>query len=787
MNLNVMKGVVVTSTGLSPQEQKVIQEKIQFMGGDYSSELSANVTHLIVKSVANFSQKFRVAVGKRIPRMIPEWIDAVWDANLEETFHATDPIFASYICPIFHGCRLSVSQISVEERESIKKIVRANGGEYSAKLERGKTNIVIMPKAEGEKYVHARQWKILCLKPEWIQASLEKGYAVDPKCFTLNETTTLPSTCSTPKALSRSFVNFGNSSVNSTIFDENEQTCQPIDETAVGYPCSFSKPQRYSSLQREALDSLDLTLSIKAGPFLKGCKIFLSGFNGPQLEKLRRILSNAGVTRSFVVDKSISHVIVGETVKVDWDQLMRLENKPHVVTVEWLAQSLRLKSAAPEANYLHPGLDNISGKKGTPKDPTTKEKICDSLDEMHLTLDTLITDNTEEEEAAKSLPTDAVLSGLTFKCGSMEISSVNSMNGLIASSIQAQVRRIYVLPQMPNPSPGTRKMWKHALDNRVRLTPRMDDSVDTTPTSPHDLHPTEIFPGINEYFHNLTKRILRDSLSAGDAADNEEATDSTVQDRSSDCLDKIHKDTTTLTDLSKTQKTIASQSVVSAYCVMFSGMSQEDRESCTEILEDLGGTVINANQYDPACTHLVVAKLGCNEKLLTSIAAGKWIVHPGWVYESEKMRRFVDERKFEWGNPTCNDSISKEEAKIAAAAYHWRVNRNRDFLAGPFHGITAELHLGDENDSFQRLLEAGGGEVVSTGSALENSKTNLCIVENREIQKIQLSLYASKGIYCVPPVYLRSLILAVGNKLQWSESVLPVFLPYLSSMPFTTS
>ncbi|KZS16094.1 putative DNA topoisomerase 2-binding protein 1 [Daphnia magna] len=777
-----MKGIVVTSTGLSSQEKKTIQEKIQFMGGNYSPEFSANITHLIVKSVADFSPKFKVAVGRRIPRMISDWIDAVWDANLEETIHATDPIFTSLHCPIFHGCIVSASQISVEERESIKKIIRANGGQYSAKLERGKTNIVIIPSAEGEKYRHARQWKILCLKPEWIQASLEEGYAVDPKCFTLNETnTTLPSNkSSTLKAHSRSFANLGNSSVNSTIFDENLQTCQPIDETAIGYPCSFSKPQRYGSLQREPLDCLNLTLSVNAGPFLKGCKIFLSGFNSPQLEKLRRILSNAGVTRSFVVNKSISHVIVGETVKVDWDQLMRLENKPHVVTVEWLAQSLRLKSAAPEADYLHPEWENLSNfcdTKGASKDHPPIEKIDDSLEEMQLTLQTLITDQIEEEEAEKSLPTEAVLSDLTLKSDSLETYSVSSMNGLIASSKRSPVRtvtlhriyilptlhRIYILPEMPDPSPGTRKMWKHALDNRVRLTPRADQSVDVS-TSPHVFHPIEIFPGITEYFHNLTKRMLRDTLSAGDAADN-----------------------TASADLSKTQKTVASQSVASAYCVMFSGMSQEDRDSCTEILENLGGTVISANQYDPACTHLVVAKLGCNEKLLTSMAAGKWIVHPGWVYESEKMRRFVDERKYEWGNPTCNDSISKEEAKIAAAAYYWRVNRNRDFPAGPFQGITAELHLGDENDSFQRLLEAGGGEVVSPGSALDNSKTNLCIVENREIKKRQLSLYASKGLYCVPPVYLRNLILAVGNKLQWSESVLPVFLPYLSSMPFTSS
>lgn len=399
-------------------------------------------------------------------------------------------------------------------------------------------------------------------------------------------------------------------------------------------------------------------------------------------------------------------------------------------------------------------------------------------------------------------------------------------------------------------------MWKYALDNRVRLTPRTFKSLDTTPTD--ESHPTEIIPGMTEYFDTLTKRMLHGSLLTGDAANHTPAMGTTVpklppfrevvvffgdieyaksdlvniveslggrvcydhckevthfvseyeltssrtmrniekwqqkfvstqwildcetaafrleesnylppsldpeisssfdcegllsgrdvieskseaQNNKVDCFHKVTSTTynhetqeysvivperldmsqssfkvaTAVCDLSKRQKIVASRSFASGYCVIFSGMSQEDRDSCTEIIENLGAMVVKANQYDAACTHIVVAKLGCNEKLLTSIAAGKWIVHPGWVYESEKMRHFVDERKYEWGNPTCNDSISNEEAKIATAAYYWRFNRNQGFASGPFHGITAVLYLCEGNDSFQRLLEAGGGEVVS--------------------------------------------------------------------------
>lgn len=170
-------------------------------------------------------------------------------------------------------------------------------------------------------------------------------------------------------------------------------------------------------------------------------------------------------------------------------------------------------------------------------------------------------------------------------------------------------------------------------------------------------------------------------------------------------------------DLHETQR-ISGTQATPVFRIMFSGMTQADRDSCTSIIETLGGTVLEASHYDSTCTHLVVAKVGCNEKLLTSIAAGKWVLHPCWLSDSENEGRFLEECKYEWGNPASVvvhpplEPISEDEANIAAAAYYWRLNRSRGLSDGPFHGITAVLHLREKNGSFQRLLEAGGGEVV---------------------------------------------------------------------------
>lgn len=277
-----MKGLVVTTTGCSPQEKKEIQEKVQYMGGIYSSAFLGNVTHLVVKSVADFSLKFKVAISKDIPVMVPKWVESVWNTSCKESIHGTDPVFAKYACPLFQGLVVCVTQIPTKEREALKKIIEANGGSYSGQLEMGKTNILIATSAEGEKYTYARRWRIRCLKPEWIHASLSKGYAVDPDKFIV-EKSNLPPRCSTPEA-DHSVMKFGNGSINSTIL--NESRINQVDET-VGSATTIFQNQVSDHRSVEALESLDLAISKKAGPFLDGCKVFISGFDGAQMEKLR--------------------------------------------------------------------------------------------------------------------------------------------------------------------------------------------------------------------------------------------------------------------------------------------------------------------------------------------------------------------------------------------------------------------------------------------------------------------------------------------------------------------
>ena len=66
------------------------------------------------------------------------------------------------------------------------------------------------------------------------------------------------------------------------------------------------------------------------------------------------MLNSAGVHSFSSVSESLTHVIAGQRDDDHWKQLHQLVNKPHVVTAEWVFQSLRLQRAAPESRFIHP-------------------------------------------------------------------------------------------------------------------------------------------------------------------------------------------------------------------------------------------------------------------------------------------------------------------------------------------------------------------------------------------------------------------------------------------------
>lgn len=76
---------------------------------------------------------------------------------------------------------------------------------------------------------------------------------------------------------------------------------------------------------------------------------------------------------------------------------------------------------------------------------------------------------------------------------------------------------------------------------------------------------------------------------------------------------------------------------------MLSGITDEEHKKLLmQQLESLGGEVSTLASYDPACTHLITLQPSRNEKILSCMAAGKWILHAKYVDACVAKNEFVD-------------------------------------------------------------------------------------------------------------------------------------------------
>ncbi|CAL1689646.1 unnamed protein product [Lasius platythorax] len=222
---------------------------------------------------------------------------------------------------------------------------------------------------------------------------------------------------------------------------------------------------------------------------------------------------------------------------------------------------------------------------------------------------------------------------------------------------------------------------------------------------------------------------------------------------------------------------------------MLSGI--KDKKMYEQSILELGGDVSTDPKFDNSATHLLCIRLSRNEKMLGSIAAGKWLLHCSYLRDCEQEGRFLDEEKYEWGNPKSKGTIPEPsgeiEQAIAAAAYKWRLRLQKE-PDGPFSDIVALLMVSeDKYDQFKRLIEAGGGSVTQARPPYDVSSSGRrithCFVNVKQVnQPVDWAMLASKGILCFLPQYLSDYLMAV-EPLNPRDRVLPEFKKYLTLLP----
>ncbi|XP_067856042.1 DNA topoisomerase 2-binding protein 1 [Heptranchias perlo] len=357
----VMADVVVSCTSLDKQTRDEVHKQVQLMGGRILRDFNISVTHLIAGEVG--SKKYLVAASLKKPIVRPSWVKACWEKSQQRMINLTDVNMEEHLCPPFLGCTICVTGLSSLDRQEVQRLTLENGGQYTGQLKMNDCTHLIVQEPKGQKYECAQKWNVYCVSIQWFFDSIKYGACQDEGIYKVGCETksreTAPST-STP-------TNIGNA-LNPQPLPEVSHISN-ISMSCINESAFSSAMTAKLEVPNDHLEALDVSLPEVPEDLLDGCKIYLSGFGGKKLDKLRRMINFGGGVRFNQICEDVTHVIVGEEDKELKQCLNKISHRPHVVTAKWLVDCFSKSCLLPAEHYFHPNcqpdvttLENSSSK-----------------------------------------------------------------------------------------------------------------------------------------------------------------------------------------------------------------------------------------------------------------------------------------------------------------------------------------------------------------------------------------------------------------------------------------
>ncbi|KAM9187740.1 DNA topoisomerase 2-binding protein 1 [Dugong dugon] len=341
----IMSDVIVSCTSLEREEREEVHKYVQMMGGRVYKDLHVSVTHLIAGEVG--SKKYLVAANLKKPILLPSWIKALWEKSQEKKIDRyTDINMEDFKCPVFLGCVICVTGLCSLDRKAVQQLTVKHGGQYMGQLKMNECTHLIVQEPKGQKYECAKRWNVHCVTTRWFFDSVEKGFCQDESIYKTEpnpETKPVPET-STPTGQ----VNALDSRTLSDVSHISNINASCVNESI----CNSGLNSKLEPTL-ENLENLDVSAFQAPEDLLDGCRIYLCGFSGRKLDKLRRLINSGGGVRFNQLNEDVTHVIVGDyddELKQFWNKSV---HRPHVVGTKWLLECFNRGYMLPEEPYIH--------------------------------------------------------------------------------------------------------------------------------------------------------------------------------------------------------------------------------------------------------------------------------------------------------------------------------------------------------------------------------------------------------------------------------------------------
>ncbi|XP_074756761.1 DNA topoisomerase 2-binding protein 1 isoform X2 [Athene noctua] len=338
-----MADVTVSCTSLEKDLREEVHKYVQMMGGRVCRDLNMSVTHLIAGEVG--SKKYLVAASLKKPVLLPSWIKALWDKSQQSIMRYTDVKMEDYACPVFLGCTICVTGLSSSDRKEVQRLTAEHGGQYMGQLKMNECTHLIVKEPKGQKYECAKKWNVHCVSVQWFSDSIEKGFCQDETMYKIEAGSKLSNTPSTSTPTHHA--SKPNNHMLSDVSHISSINLSGVNETA----CSSAMSSRLDPLPDE-LENLDISSFQAPEDLLDGCRIYLCGFSGRKLDKMRRLINCGGGVRFNQLNEDVTHVILGENNDELKHFLDKTAHRPHVVTAKWLLESFSKGCLHPVEQYI---------------------------------------------------------------------------------------------------------------------------------------------------------------------------------------------------------------------------------------------------------------------------------------------------------------------------------------------------------------------------------------------------------------------------------------------------
>ncbi|CAI9266608.1 unnamed protein product [Lactuca saligna] len=346
-----MDGVNILTSGFEKEGKDELDKLVTAMGGLLQTKASMDINFVIVKNVLAAKYKWALNTLKK-PIVSESWLHQCWKE------HRVVPHDSYRVLP-FSGLTISVTQVPLDARKEIEKLVIQNGGKYSAELTK-KSDKYKVAKRWGHIRIVTRTWfdqsvaRRACLNEDSYPVQRSPGTSMNSQRTSLkmqhSQEKVIRNSQGAPISITHQEIScdgMADADLEATLSQNMASTCSDI-------PGIISEEKTTPTIQPKTCMDIDGCVAEDSQSegndlYFLNCKIHLVGFDAPEMRRLVNMVRRGSGSRYMSLNDQLTHIVVGTPSETEKKEVRSLSAMGviNVVKTVWLEDCEREKKELP--------------------------------------------------------------------------------------------------------------------------------------------------------------------------------------------------------------------------------------------------------------------------------------------------------------------------------------------------------------------------------------------------------------------------------------------------------